>query len=282
MRDNPVRQEPRWLSSQVPHMPPKLSPIDADNLVRRYMAGEGTKEVGAAFGVSGRTVSEYLRRAGVQARPAHHAVVAYQANLSSEERSANATRAMLGRWASATGEQRAAMLDPAHAASRGAVRTAEQRRRMVEAKSLRGGSDSAYEEQVAQWLRERGAVFTQQVAIGEHCVDFTVGPVAVEFTTGWARKQQWDRRFSRLFDDGWHLYVIWHDTRDVLLPTVTDDLLAYVQILETNPPVDRQHRVIWRSRQILSAGGGDADYVAGVLKSSTPNGSWPLYNRAGD
>jgi len=260
-------------------MPPKLSPTDADNLVRRYVAGESTKQLGSAFGISSRVVSDYLRRAGVQARPRHHGVVKFMASQTHEERSAMTSTSMVKRWTTATPKQRSAMLDPAHDASRGPI-TPERRRNIIRAKEWRSGSDSAYEDQVAQWLSERGMPFRQQVAIGPHCADFAVGPVAVEVTTGWARKKEWGERFACFFDQGWHLYVIWHDTRIPLLPVVADDLIAWVKVLESDPPERSEHRVIWRSRQIVSAGSDDANYVAGVLKSSTPRGHWPLYDGA--
>lgn len=258
----------------------KLTEAEVSEMIGRYVAGEDTKAVGAAFGISGRGVTDYLRRAGVQARPRSFGITTYRETSTHEQRSAIASASMYKRWANATPEQRAAMLDPAHDAVRGVPWTSERKVDVVQAKERRSGSDSPYEEQVAEWLRERGVTFRQQVAIGEYCADFTLGPVAVEFTTGWARKKNWHPRFASFFDAGWHLYVIWHDTREPLRSSVADDLVAWTEVLQRTPPERSQHRVIWRSRQILSTGGQDADYVAGVLKSSTPRGSWPLYPRA--
>lgn len=260
----------------------KLSAEQAKELVARYVAGEGTKQLGPAFGISSRGVSDYLRRAGVQARPSHHGIVKFTASQTHEERSAMTSTSMVKRWANATPEQRSAMLDPAHDASRGVPRSAETKHRIAKARDMRAGSDSAYEEQVAQWLDERGMPFIQQQSVGEYCADFAVGNVLVEVTTGWARKKEWGERFACFFDQGWHLYVIWHDTRIPLLPVVTDDLIAWVKILQSDPPARSEHRVIWRSRQIVSAGSDDADYVAGVLRSSTPRGHWPLYDSPRD
>lgn len=253
----------------------KLSPAEADDLVRRYVAGEGTEQLGAAFGISSRAVTDYLRRAGVKARPKHHGLQRGLDAMSPAELSAKRTAGMKRRWAEATPAERRAMVEPAHTAWRGSRQSDETKQRIIATKN---GSESAYEAQLAEWLTERGVSFRQQVPIGLHAADFTIGPVAVEVTTGWARKKDWRPRFARFFDDGWHLYVVWHDTRYPLLPAVTDDLVAWVQVLEATPPERSQHRVVWRSRQVLSCGGGDADYVAGVLKSSTPRGSWPLYN----
>lgn len=258
----------------------KLTEAQVSELIGRYIAGEDTKTVGAAFGISGRSVTDYLRRAGVQARPRSFGIATYRETSTHEQLSANATAGLHKRWANATPEQRAAWTSAAHEANRGVPFTSERKEEIARARERRSGSDSPYEEQIAEWLRERGAAFRQQVAIGEYCADFTLGPVAVEFTTGWARKKNWHPRFACFFDAGWHLYVIWHDTREPLRANVADDLVAWAEVLQRTPPERSQHRVIWRSRQILSTGGQDADYVAGVLKSSTPHGSWPLYPRA--
>jgi len=262
-------------------MPRKLTDIDAQNLVERYVAGEGTKQLGAAFGVSGRVVSDYLRRAGVQARPRSHAIVAYQAGLGHEQRSEMVSESMRKRWANASPEQRAAMLEPAHAANRGRVRSQSDKVAMARGKSAVGGPDSIYEQMVGDWLTERGVEFRRQVQVEGWTADLAVGNILVEVTTGWARRKEWQPRFADFFDQGWHLYVIWHDTRIPLLPVVADDLIAWAKILKRDPPSRSQHRVIWRSRQIISCGGDDADYVAGVFRSSTPRGDWPLYHGAG-
>lgn len=257
-----------------------LNDVQASELVARYIAGEGTQELGAAYGISSRIVTDYLRRAEIAARPKHHGIVNHMATLTPAERSAMTSKSMLDRWANATPEQRRAMVKPAHNAWRGQSHSVESLEAIADARASRGGSDSAYEEQVAQWLTDRGVEFTQQVAVGEFCADFAVGNTLVEVTTGWARKKQWDKRFTRFFDEGWDLYVIWHDTRVAMLPIVADDLIAWNERIESDPSGGSQHRVVWRSRKVLSTGRRDGDYVANILKSATPRGSWALYDSA--
>lgn len=260
----------------------KLSAADAAELVERYIAGEGTKELGSAFGISGRGVTDYLRRAGVQARSRSHGIVRHMAELTHEERSAMVTESMTERWRSATPEDRAAMLDPMHEANRGVPRPESMKIRSAQTKSAKAGPDSTYEVMVGKWLTERGVDFSRQVQVKGWTADLAVGNVLVEVTTGWARKKDWEPRFRDFFDAGWHLYVIWHDTRIPLLSSVTDDLIAWTQILEANPPATSQHRVAWRSRKVISTGSGDPDYVAGVLRSSRARGDWPFYGGSGD
>jgi very-short-patch-repair endonuclease len=269
-------------------VPRKLTPEQAAELVSRYVAGESTKQLGPAFGLSSRSVSDYLRRAGVRARPRHHAVVAYMAGLTAEEEAALAagsSRRMLSRWQDATSEERARMLDPMHEANRGSVRSEETRRAIVLAKERSACADSVYEQMLGDWLTERGVKFRRQVAVGTYVADLAIGNVLVEVTTGWARKKDWKPRIACFLDAGWHLYVAWHDNAGEgcgpFSPVVADDLIAWSEILQGDPSLRRQHRVIWRSREIFSTGSGDADYVADVFRASSPRGRWPLYDRAG-
>lgn len=248
----------------------KLSDAQADDLVRRYQAGETMVELAPIFGISTRVITDYLRRAGVESRPRHHGVVSYMASLSHEERSALTSRAMRKRWANASESDRQRMLKPAHDAVRGKPRPEEVLERIAATRAKKAESGSAYESQVANWLKERGIQFRQQAAIGRYNVDFAIGNVAVEITTGWARKKDWYRRTAYLFDHGWSLYFIWHDTRVPLLPAVTDDLVSWLKVLESSPSIGCQYRVIWRSTKVLASGGANVDEVAAILKSATP------------
>jgi len=262
-------------------VPRKLTDAQANDLIERYLAGESTKQLGPAFGVSSRVVSDYLRRAGVRARPRHQAVVDYQAGLTHEERSALTTRGMLKRWQNAGPEDRARMLDPMHEANTGRPQPLSMKVAAARTKSAKGGPDSKYERMVGEWLEDRGVEYLRQVQVQGWTADLAVGNTLVEVTTGWARKKEWEPRFADFFDTGWNLYVVWHDTREPLLPQVADDLIAWVKILERDPSARGQHRVVWRSRQVISCGGEDAHYVAGVLRSSRPRGHWPLYDSTG-
>jgi len=253
-------------------MPRKLTDVQAHDLVRRYLAGETTKQLGPAFGVSSRVVSDYLKRAGVQARPSHSGIVAWQAARTPEERSAAVSEQMLKRWESATPEQRAAMLDPAHAATRGSIVPDERKERIALTRAERRQSDSVYEAQVAEWLRGRGVPFVQQRALGPYNIDIAIGNVAVEITTGWSRAKQWQPKLTKLFDSGWHLYVIWHDVRVPLNPVVADDLVSWLQVLQLAPAQGGQYRVIWSRTQDIATGSADSDDVAAVLRR--PPGRW--------
>lgn len=263
-------------------MPRKLTDADAENFIRRYQAGKSLRELSTIFGVSNRSLSDYLKRAGIQARPKHVGIMAWAADEDPQLKSARISASMTKRWAAANAEQRQNMLNPAHAATRGVPVPTERKRKAALTREQRSGTDSRYEDQVSQWLVELGVEFRNQVAIGEYCADITLGNTAVEITTGWARKKNWSPRFTRFFDSDWNLYVIWHDTRYAMRRTVAEDLVAWHQSIESTPPSGGQHRVIWRSRQILSCGRNNAEYVAGVMRSSTPHGYWPIHHSPGN
>jgi very-short-patch-repair endonuclease len=192
--------------------------------------------------------------------------------------SANSRKA----WSRMTPEQRRKQVAAAHKAWRGSHHTEESLRKAAENRARHAKSGSAYEAQLVEWLRGRDISFAQQTAIGRYNVDFTIGDVVVEITSGWTCKNEWRTKLAYLFDEGWHLYVARFRANEPLLPVIADDLIAWMKILEASPSKGSQHRVIWRSRQVLSTGSGDADRVAAVLKSNAPLGVWPLYDRSGE
>lgn len=263
-------------------MPQKLSDDEANDLVRRYVAGESTKQLGPAFGVSSRVVSDYLRRAGVAARPKHCGIVRYMAEMSPEDRSAMCSANSRRVWANATEEQRRHAVQAAHDTWRGSHHSEEACCKIATRKAARAQSDSGFEAQFADWLKERGVAFTQQLAIGRYNVDFAVGNVAVEIMTNWTRRKEWRVKLAYLFDHGWNFYAVWHESGNGFLPAFADDLITWAKILESTPASGSQHRVVWCARKVLSTGSGDADYVAAVFKSQTPLGDWPLYHGAGE
>lgn len=268
----------------------KLTDGQIAELVQRYEAGASTPELGPVFGISAASAYAYLIRADAKMRSRHDvlqlALDAMDPEVLYQRRSEAARRS----WQSYSPEKRASIVSPANAAARGSARTLEQKIRAAQAREARGGPDSEYEARVAGWLTERDVPFIHQKAVGPYNLDFAVGNVGIEVTTGWARKKEWRERFAYLFDQGWHLYVIWHDNTSLkggrvlceLLPCVADDFVAWKQILEVSPSLRCQHRVIRRSRQISSTGSGNADYVASIFKTSRPFGRWALYEGPGN
>jgi very-short-patch-repair endonuclease len=166
-----------------------------------------------------------------------------------------------------TPEQRAAQAASAHDAVRGMKRTdADLCKRAL------GKEQSAKlyraERALQDWLTERGLVTTPQKAVGKYNIDLAAFPVAVElFGGGWhahgRHRARLDERTRYLFDEGWHLYIIWtHSRSHPLLPEIADDIVSFSQIASCDPSARREYRVVWGDGEFLSSGYSDDDELA--------------------
>lgn len=250
-------------------------------LIEMYVSGENMREIGHFFGISNVSVSDYLRRANVPARPRHHGLQAGLDAMDPDVLRAKRSAARKRQWEKMTPEQRRKQVCAAHKAWKGSHHTAKSKRKIALAKARRAESDSVYEQQIAQWLLERGIKFRQQTAVGHYNVDFTINNVAIEFTSGWAYKdviaKRWQERFKYILDSGWHLYIIWHNTslksRPSLLPVVCDNLITWCEFIQSSPPIDRQYRVVGSSGEIIAGGGANIDDITAVFSSDSSLGS---------
>lgn len=205
-------------------MPAEGVPLDIDNLVRRYVAGEKQQALAEAFGVSVAVVRNRLLKAGVQMRtrsewntgaarvrlPVDDAEIARRYLAGESEKALAAalgtsrsairrrldrqgvqargrSESMYLRMAQATPEERAELASAAHGAVRGKSKTPEfllARALGVERKGAEAGSVSPAELMLAAWLREAGLTVAHQKAVGPYNVDLATGSVAVEVLGG--------------------------------------------------------------------------------------------------
>jgi very-short-patch-repair endonuclease len=221
-------------------------PSDRDKSVDLYQSGMTQKEIGEHFGVRQATVSRWLlkRGAGITAREAR---LRYNARRTPEQRSAQSAAA--------------------HAAVRGMKRTVDDRTRRA-AGVERVGKMNRPERALFDWLLAAGLCPTPQKAVGVYNLDFAVESVAVElFGGGWHAYGQHvarlEERTRYLFDQGWHLYIIWaHHAAHVLLPEVANDLVGFVEEMRGNPATRRQYRVVWGDGDRVSCGSSEDDHLA--------------------
>lgn len=250
-------------------------------VIELYVSGKTTREIGDIFGVSKTTIRDYLRRANVPVRPRHYNLQTALDAMDPKELYLKRSSAQRKRWRALTPEQQKMLVRAAHKTWRGKHHSWDSKRKIALAKARRAESDSFYEQQIAQWLFERGIQFRQQTAIGYYNVDFTINDVAIEFTSGWAYKdvitKRWQERFKYIFDSGWHLYIIWHNTSLKSLPplssVVCDDLVAWCEFLQSSPSIDRQYRVVRGSGELISGGCANINDITAIFSPDSGLGN---------
>ena len=127
------------------------------------------------------------------------------------------------------------------------------------------------EEKVQAWLAERGEVADSQHPSGTRNIDIAIPPIAVEvwlsanspFTDTYCRD-----RIKDLSDRGWVSYYVWVARRTrILLPTVADQLVAWIQEGRRNPTAPREHRVIRGCGELAATASYDLDQITRIPPS---------------
>lgn len=209
-----------------------MRPCEADpERLRRWYVDEGltSTEIAELVGVAPASVRKALRALGI---------------------SRSLSQAMRLRWQNVTDEQRAAMLDPPHAACRGRVVPYEERLSDAKARYALQVGIGPHEVTFAGMLRDRGVPFVQQLPCGPYNLDFAIAEhgVAVEVVAGGgnprARANAAERTEHVL--DSWHLFVVKFQTPvpRVITEGVVDELVAFCEEVSGDPARPGQQRVV--------------------------------------
>jgi len=240
--------------------------IDADDLVRRYLAGESEKAIADSLGIGRNVVRRRLEERCVAIR--------------------GRGEAMSMRMARATPEERCALASAAHAAVRG--RTASDAELVARAiqKSHSGAHISRIETLLGTMLAERGIAIGTQTAIGRYNADITSGAVAVEvFGGNWhfygAHARRAPERFRYILDAGWHVLIVLVTDRTPLVAAGADYVTAFIKAADSDPSGIRQYRMIGGGGEILATCGADSDELPLEYPFRAARDSAGRYQRAG-
>lgn len=216
----------------------KIDVPNLDHLLKRYIAGEPEQKLAREAGINRWTFRQRILEAGIIPR--------------------NLSDSMYIRWAEATPEQRNAMLNNAHASTRGRVVTDQEkvlRAQSIEAALCRSVPTERF---LADALQTHGLTPTLQKAIWIYNIDVAldIDRVAVEIFGGqWHTSGDHARRFHKrtkyLLDSGWHVVIIWVDGRHYPLGAgAIDYVVTFVKELRSHPPASSQYRVILGDGQL--------------------------------
>jgi hypothetical protein len=228
-------------------------PLDVDDLVRRYVAGESEKALAESLDVSRGTVRNRLLKAGVQPR--------------------NRSEGMFTRMAQTSPEERARLASAAHAAVRGRPLSTSHKLASAatkEAMGINAPGVSPAEKMLAGWLAEAGLPVISQKAVGPYNVDIASGTVAVEiFGGGWHKTKLEGERLRYILNAGWDVLYIWvHATRFPLTAGAAQYVLAHCQFRDGNPAAPRCYRVIRGGGEFIAEGSADGDDIPDIVPVS--------------
>lgn len=256
---NIIGDVPLFCRLEVVDVSTERPPIDADDLVRRYLSGESENALSRRYGVSRTVITRILRETETPRR--------------------GQTEANRILQASRTPEQRRAYTTAAHIARRGNKDPIERREQRAATRERRQLGVSPAEMLLCKWLQERGITMTPQKAIGPYNVDLGTDTIAVEiFGGGWhaygRHRTRAPERYRYLLDRGINIVIIWvGDGRRMpqLLPATADYIATFYQLASNNPAVRGEYRVIWGDGKMMPASRVNLDNLSDIPSRRAAN-----------
>ena len=213
------------LGGHRPYRPAcNAKPLDWENVIARFVAGESVLSLARACGCQRKTISDGLIRRGIRPR--------------------NRSEGMFTRMARTPRAERLRLTERAHAAVRGSRKTREQliRRALVKGRRIGHG-----EKDFAKLLRDRGFRVEEQAAIDTYNVDLLLNETVVVELRCEAidpmRRPHQRKRIEHLCERGFAVVYILFRRVDTLLGQA-EDLIADLHEVDGDPSSRGQHRVI--------------------------------------
>ena len=223
------------------------TPLPIDEIAVRYLAGESENSLAQTFNVSRGAIRVRLRKADIELRDQTTAnqLMSKQTPIDEHHR----------------------RISIAQEATRGRKASLNELLRRAQTKERKPSNRSQAEILLETWLTERGVVSIPQQAIGKYNVDLGTYPVAVEIFGGtWHFTKNHVERFDYIFNAGWHVLIVFVDSRrSVLTPGAADYIVTFLQETTSNPTMPREYRVIWGEGKLCTAGGANSNELAAVI-----------------
>ena len=244
---NSLSHIPPPLSLEIVDKPMKRISLDADDLIRKYLAGQPENALALEFGVSRNVIRRHLLENDITPRGLSESQFLRAAQRTAAERKANAAAA--------------------HIAATGREKSFAERCLTAQTRQANGVHISHHERTLAAMLTARGLDFIQQQAIGPYNCDLAAHPVAVEVFGGhwhWNgdHLRSTPKRFDYILNAGWHILVIPVTVSSPLTPAVADYVTSVIEETRRNPPPRCEYRVVWRAGEFVTAGSLDDDDIS--------------------
>ncbi len=235
------------LSLEVEHMTAKITLVNANDMIRRYVAGESEYALANSLHVARECIRRHLIHGGITPRGCSDAALVRASKMSPEARSAQAAAA--------------------HVAATGRRKPFEESCRIAQGRELHGNSISDNERFFRNLLTERGIETIPQKAIGPYNCDLGAFPVAVEIFGGhwhWYgyHARVTDKRFRYILNAGYHILVVADYGRVPICEATADYAVTYIESMRSDPSARREYRVIRGAGELIASGSVDDEHIS--------------------
>ena len=211
--------------------------VDADDIVRRYLAGESVNKLADRFGVSRQVIYCRLRHANVHIR--------------------NRSESMFTRMEQTSPEERKRLTEAANKAKRGKANTPEMLAKRARAQKRFIGK---FEQEFIDALdNAKIPVFPQEPFLSYN-LDIGCGNVAMEIHTQTAGPltAKFIKKLVECVHSGKNMVYVWISPRNpVVLDACYENVVALIKSVRANPPATAQYWVIRSTGETYASGSFD-------------------------
>jgi hypothetical protein len=239
------------IKHQVPSGNNRIDDLPEQEIIKMFLSGSSVKYLARQFNISRDPIKRILIKNNVSVR--------------------NRSEGMFVRMAQASPEERKKLTDDAHKASRN--RTVGSRRKSAMLSAInaekkmvpRGSCFGTGENEIANFLRERGYNVIQQKALDIYSIDMVIGSIAVEVRLG---SYNWSdpkviARFKHIIESGYKVIVISFSEESIVADSL-NDIVTHLDFINSNPAPVGQYWVIRCGLQLPPIYRDDLGRFAGV------------------
>jgi hypothetical protein len=212
----------------------KWNLLDADYIVKKYISGISEKALSIELNATRGMIRRVLITSGITPR--------------------NRSAAMYQRMANATPKERSKLAEKAHDAVRGKKRSSEELIKRAISKQELMTYLGKGEEQLKNWIIERGEKVVPQLAFDRYNIDLAVGPVAVELLIGSINPlvRGDAKKIEYLCRHGWSVLYVWLSCRGYPTEAHADYIVSYVNEVRRDPTLIGEYRMIRRDAKLAA------------------------------
>jgi len=268
---------------------PKRVNLDIPAVIESYKTLGTVKKVANKFDVSPKTITNRLKKNGVNISrriklPVNKIVELYKGGMSENAiaKKFDVTRNVIRRrlestdthiraqseaetlkWSQMSESKRQHQVKAAHEAIEGRELSFEQKCKTAKTREQTAGDNPAivseHETILRRMLAVRGIDTIWQKAIGPYNCDLAATPVAVEvYGGGWhwhgRHVARVEERFNYILNAGWFIYVVPIYGRFTLTAEVADHIASYINRIRRDKPTTCEYRVVWGAGEFTTAG----------------------------
>lgn len=215
--------------------------ININDVIKRHESGKSIKQIAKSIGCSRAVIYDNFNHIGYKAR--------------------NRSESMYERMKQTSPEGRQQLTKKAHDAVRGMIRSEKDRIKRANGVQKSLSKIGKWEKEFFDELEHRGLDCIKQQAVNIYNIDIGIKSIAVEILSrgGFPLNRKNDfKKIKYLCNHGWSVIYIWSSVKkEFNIPVCCDQICVFVDLIQSDPSLIGEYRVIGRTGNLVASGRGD-------------------------